>query len=142
MARSRLMRALQRLAREHAEASRGGVEPAKVREEWAAGSLERRRFLQGVGATGGAALISRSRTAEAAKPKPKIAIVGAGIAGLNAALTLKDAGFASTIYEFVRPHRRPHALGHDDMAEPPKKRVVRRIHQLGQRHDEELGEEV
>ncbi len=48
---------------------------------------------------GGAALISRSRTAKAAKPKPKIVVVGAGIAGLNAALTLQDAGFASTIYE-------------------------------------------
>jgi len=46
MARSPLMRALQRLAREHAEASRRGVEAAKVREEWAAASLERRRFLQ------------------------------------------------------------------------------------------------
>ncbi|HJT55062.1 MAG TPA: NAD(P)/FAD-dependent oxidoreductase [Ktedonobacteraceae bacterium] len=30
---------------------------------------------------------------------PRIAIVGAGIAGLNAALTLQDAGLASTIYE-------------------------------------------
>jgi len=99
MARSPLMRALQRLAREHGEASRRGVEVAKVREEWAAASLERRRFLQGVGAAAGAALISSSRTAKAAKTKPKIAIVGAGIAGLNAALTLQDAGFASTIYE-------------------------------------------
>ena len=99
MARSPLMRALKRLAREHAEASRRGVEVAKVREEWAAASLERRRFLQGVGAAAGAALISGSRTAKAANSKPKIAIVGAGIAGLNAALTLQDAGFASTIYE-------------------------------------------
>src|SRR5271165_2319438 len=66
MARSPLMRALQRLAREHAEASRRGVEAAKVREEWAAASLERRRFLQGVGAAGGAVLISRTRTAKAA----------------------------------------------------------------------------
>src|SRR5271165_440957 len=99
MARSPLMRALQRLAREHAEASRRGVELAKVREEWAAASLERRRFLQGLGAAGAAALISRTRTAKAAKPKPKIAIVGAGIAGLNAALTLRGAGYASTIYE-------------------------------------------
>jgi len=53
----------------------------------------------GVGAAGGAVLISRTRTAKAANSKPKIAIVGAGIAGLNAALTLKEAGFASTIYE-------------------------------------------
>src|SRR5579863_743049 len=93
------MRALQRLAREHAEASRRGTEVAKVREDWAAASLERRRFLQGAGAAAGAALISGSRAAKAAGAKPKIAIVGAGIAGLNAALTLQDAGLASTIYE-------------------------------------------
>jgi monoamine oxidase len=93
------MRALQRLAREHAEASRRGVEVAKVREEWAAASLERRRFLQAAGAAAGAALISRSRTAKAANSKPKIAIVGAGIAGLTAALTLQDEGLACTIYE-------------------------------------------
>ena len=35
----------------------------------------------------------------AAPPKARIAIVGAGIAGLNAALTLQDAGIASTVYE-------------------------------------------
>src|SRR5271166_3555028 len=30
---------------------------------------------------------------------PRIAIVGAGIAGLNAALTLQDAGYSSSLYE-------------------------------------------
>ncbi|MGB7972744.1 MAG: FAD-dependent oxidoreductase, partial [Roseiarcus sp.] len=35
----------------------------------------------------------------AAPSKARIAIVGAGIAGLNAALTLQDAGIASTLYE-------------------------------------------
>jgi monoamine oxidase len=35
----------------------------------------------------------------AAPSKARIAIVGAGIAGLNAALTLQDAGIASTVYE-------------------------------------------
>ena len=44
-------------------------------------------------------LSRRVKTTKAAKSKPKIVIVGAGIAGLNAALTLQDAGFASTIYE-------------------------------------------
>ncbi|TMD12634.1 MAG: FAD-dependent oxidoreductase [Chloroflexi bacterium] len=31
--------------------------------------------------------------------QPRIAIVGGGIAGLNAALTLSDAGYTSTVYE-------------------------------------------
>ncbi len=30
---------------------------------------------------------------------PRIAIVGAGIAGLNAAVTLQDAGLACSVYE-------------------------------------------
>jgi monoamine oxidase len=103
MARSPLMSALQRLAREHAEASWRGVDIARAREERAAAFVERRQFLQGAGAAAGAALISRTRPAKADAPtkgnQPKIVIVGAGIAGLNAALTLQDAGLASTIYE-------------------------------------------
>src|SRR5271166_2103237 len=103
MARSPLMRALQRLAREHAEASWRGVDVSKVREERAAAFLERRRFLQGAGATAGAAFTFRTRLAKAdaqgAAKKPKIVIVGAGIAGLNGALTLRDAGFDATVYE-------------------------------------------
>jgi len=99
MTRSPLMRALQRLAREHAEASWRGVEVARVREERSAAFTERRRFLQGLGAAASAALLPRTRPAKAATQKPKVVIVGAGIAGLNAALTLQDAGIASTIYE-------------------------------------------
>ena len=71
MARSPLMRALQRLARDHAEASRRGVYVAKVREERAAFFAERRRFLQGAGAMAGAALVSRTRAARAATPRPR-----------------------------------------------------------------------
>ena len=98
MARSQLMTALQRLARDHAEASRRGIGVNHVREERVA-FAERRRFLQGVGAVAGVALLPRTQMAQAAAKKPKIVIVGAGISGLNAALTLQDAGFASTIYE-------------------------------------------
>jgi monoamine oxidase len=103
MARSPLMRALRRLAREHAEASWLGVDIASVRERRAATFADRRRFLHGLGAAAGAALLSRAGAAKAdaqeSAKKPKIVIVGAGIAGLNAALTLRDAGFDSTIYE-------------------------------------------
>ena len=59
-------------------------------------NTNRRTFLKsaalGIGALAAARLSSAS-------PKPKIVIVGAGIAGLNAALTLSDNGFPSTIYE-------------------------------------------
>src|SRR5271166_4293322 len=99
MPRSPLMRALQRLARDHCEASRRGVEVARVREERLNALKERRRFLQGVGVMAGAALMARPRPAKAATQNPRIIIVGAGIAGLNAALTLRGAGYASTIYE-------------------------------------------
>src|ERR1700722_4924619 len=42
---------------------------------------------------------ARPEAALAAPSKARIAIVGAGIAGLNAALTLQDSGIASTVYE-------------------------------------------
>ena len=74
-----------------------------MREERAAAIVERRRLLKGIGATAGAALISPTRAARAdtqtSAKQPKIVIVGAGIAGLNATLTLRDAGFRSTVYE-------------------------------------------
>jgi monoamine oxidase len=53
----------------------------------------RRGFLAGAAAL---ALTSRVRASGAT---PRIGIVGAGIAGLTAALHLRDAGFASTVYE-------------------------------------------
>jgi monoamine oxidase len=45
-----------------------------------------------------AGALGRPSKVFAATP-PRIVIAGAGIAGLNAALTLQDAGFASTVYE-------------------------------------------
>ena len=98
MARSLLLEAFRRLASEHAEAAERGVEVARVRAERLTAGASRRGFLAGAGALAGAAALSRPRLARAASA-PRIAIVGAGIAGLNAALTLEDAGFASTIYE-------------------------------------------
>ena len=132
MARSPLMRGLQRLACEHAEASRRGVEVAKVRQEWVAAFLERWTIPSGRrGGSRSATYVSRIKTTKAAKSKPKIVIVGAGIAGLNAALTLQDAGFASTIYQ--ESSDRIGGRMHSDTttsAEPPKKRMMRRIHPI------------
>ncbi len=103
MARTPLMRALQQLAGEYSEATKRGISVDQVREERQA-AFNRRAFLKGAGAVmAGAAIISPiglGRVMKAvAATLPRIGIVGAGIAGVNAALTLHDAGFASTVYE-------------------------------------------
>src|SRR6266545_3860920 len=97
MARTPLLRALRRLAREHDAAERLGIAPAELRQRRTS-ELSRRDFLKGVAAFG--ALAPSLRFAPAfALPPPRIAIVGAGISGLTAALTLQDKGIAATIYE-------------------------------------------
>ncbi|WP_328971069.1 flavin monoamine oxidase family protein [Streptomyces sp. NBC_00239] len=109
MARTPLMHALRRLAADHAAARRLRLPVAELR------GLSRRALLERAAALGlGTALAAGAATAPAHarvtapapapdghKPvgNPRIAIVGAGIAGLTAALTLKDAGLAATVYE-------------------------------------------
>jgi len=104
------MRALQQMAADHAEAERRGVDVHRIREErLTAGErqhdrLTRREFLAGSAALGAAAmfggrLLFPTRTRAAS---PRIAIVGGGIAGLTAALTLADRGVTSTVYETSR----------------------------------------
>jgi monoamine oxidase len=63
--------------------------------------VSRRDLLRASGAAVGAALLGApARSVLAATRSPsRIAIVGAGIAGLTAALTLQDAGVASEIFE-------------------------------------------
>ena len=99
MARTPLVRELQQLASEHKQASRERIPLAKVREGRVA--ISRRQLLKG-GTAGAASLAlagpwSLGQAAFAASPR--IGIVGAGISGLSAALTLQDAGFSSTVYE-------------------------------------------
>jgi monoamine oxidase len=116
MARTTLMRTLQRIAADCREADRRGV-PVELLEELRAeesSRLTRRDLLKRAGLVGAAATFGPAAFAGAAKaddpssaaafgskhgPKPRIAIVGGGIAGLNAALTLSDAGLSSTVYE-------------------------------------------
>jgi monoamine oxidase len=102
MARTPLLRALRMLSEEHRTAERLGVPPAELRGQRDEAALSRREFLKRAGATGAAvavagpaALAQRASAATA----PRIAIVGGGIAGLNAALTLADKGVAATVYE-------------------------------------------
>jgi monoamine oxidase len=63
----------------------------------------RRKFVQNLTLAGGAALTSGSLTsvhkALSQGKMPSIAIVGGGIAGLNAAYQLKKAGLRATVYE-------------------------------------------
>jgi monoamine oxidase len=101
MPRSPLMRALQALARDHADAQALGLRPDQLRELRADGAVSRREFLRKAGVAGAAGLAAPAILAKPAwaASGPRIAIVGGGIAGLNAALTLADKGVASTVYE-------------------------------------------
>jgi monoamine oxidase len=103
MARTPLLRAIERLAREHDDAERLGLRPAELREQRAEAACSRREFLWRAGAAGaalaaGPAFFARAARAAAGGPA-RVAIVGGGIAGLNAALTLQDKGIAATVYE-------------------------------------------
>ena len=65
----------------------------------------RRRFVKSVAFAGAATTISPGWfpvTWAGARFAPRIAIVGAGIAGLNAAYQLKKAGYHATVYEARR----------------------------------------
>jgi monoamine oxidase len=103
MARTPLLSRLQELFRDFDEAERSGRTVESVQEERRKARFTRRDFLKVGGAAVGAAALSGPMTALAARrgstTQGRIAIIGAGIAGLNAALTLHDAGIASTVYE-------------------------------------------
>ncbi len=101
MARTPLLRSIERLAKEHSHAERLGISPVELRERRAEAAYSRREFLKRGGAIGALAVAGPAAFARAARAAsiPRIAIVGAGIAGLNAALALQDKGLASTVYE-------------------------------------------
>jgi len=102
LARSPLFRALQRLSEEHSTAEALGIPPAELRGLRAESAFTRREILKRAGVAGVAAAaagpLAFSARASAAT-SPRIAIVGGGIAGLTAAMTLADAGYRSTVYE-------------------------------------------
>ncbi len=125
MTRTPLGRAAVTLAAVQAIASRRGVTAEVIRSEWgraraahllagdparAARPVSRRAFLlAGAAAAAWAALGSArldaaqapppAKKAPPRKPPATIAVVGAGMAGLTAALTLQDAGVTATVYE-------------------------------------------
>ncbi len=98
MARTPLLDAFVQLAKDHWIADQQNISPAEVRE---ARQLTRREFI-GTAAVVGAGLLLDSVPfvrVVSAKTTPRIAIVGGGISGLTATLTLSDAGFPVTVYE-------------------------------------------
>src|SRR5437764_5659765 len=100
MARTPLLRAFERLAWEHHDAERMGIAPHELRARRAEAAYSRREFLKRAGAVGAglaAAPAVVARPARAATRAPaRVAVVGGGIAGLNAALRLQGKGLAST----------------------------------------------
>ena len=98
MARTDLLHRFQCLYRDFEEADSSGRTVQQVQSARLARKPSRRNFLSGGAAMAAVAAVSGSRLALGSSP-PRIAIVGGGIAGLNAALTLQDAGYSSTIYE-------------------------------------------
>jgi len=84
------------LARD-ARASRAtGIPIDELREIRAERRLSRRHFPHRRGA--GAALLAVPGRVRA-RNQPKVTIIGGGIAGTTCALTLRDHGFDSTVYE-------------------------------------------
>src|SRR5581483_10906115 len=101
MPRSQLMSRVLRLARDVYEADDTGKTVERVRAE-RQGRVSRRDFLKGTGAAAaGLALAGPGNLlrAAAAPRQPGIAVIGAGIAGLSAALELQDHSVGCTIFE-------------------------------------------
>lgn len=96
MARTPLLRSIRQLARDVHASKASGIPVDELREIRAQRKLSRRRFLAGTAA--GAAVLALPGRARASS-QPKITIVGAGIAGVTCALTLRDHGLDSTVYE-------------------------------------------
>ncbi|KJH73001.1 flavin monoamine oxidase family protein [Aliterella atlantica] len=94
----KLIYALQQARRENLKAEGKPLPLTKEQYKWT-----RRRLLRYATLAGGAAVatstLSRAAGAQNKSRQPTIAIVGGGIAGLNAAYQLKKAGIKATVYE-------------------------------------------
>jgi monoamine oxidase len=97
VARTPLLNWFQQLYRDFEAAEKLGKPIHGIRCDENSG-LNRRDFLKGAGAMTAALGFAGSKELWAGQ-QPRIVIIGAGIAGLHAALTLQDADYASTIYE-------------------------------------------
>jgi monoamine oxidase len=95
-----LIRLLQEARRRNLAAEAAPPPLAKEQARWT-----RRRFMRAAAATGGAATVGSAfpRLLPASgRELPRVVVVGAGIAGLNAAYQLKKAGVEATVFEARR----------------------------------------
>lgn len=94
----KLIYALQQARRENLKAEGKPLPLTKEQYKWT-----RRRFIRYAALAGGAAVatasLSPAQSADNKSRQPIIAIVGGGIAGLNAAYQLKKVGLKATVYE-------------------------------------------
>jgi monoamine oxidase len=93
----RLILALQQARRENLQADNKPLPVTRSQSGWS-----RRKFLKTTALAGALPLLPRQAIAVRTNTSPKVAVVGAGIAGLNAAYQLQKAGVSVTVYE-ARP---------------------------------------
>src|SRR5262249_34108563 len=98
VARTRLLTAFQQLYRDLEEAETCVKSAGAIQHERSRPTPSRRDFVKISGAVAATVMFDKHAVFAAAR-QPRIVIVGGGIAGLNAALTLQDGGLSATIYE-------------------------------------------
>lgn len=100
MARTPLLGKLEQMVRDLRQSEETGRAVDLIQEERRQRQWKRRDFLKATGGLAGAAALSGPLQGFAASATPpRVGIMGAGIAGLNAALTLQNKGVPSTIFE-------------------------------------------
>ena len=104
MARTAIGNLLRRLAAEHQAADALGATPEAVQAmgpELVRLELSRRQLLGGAAVAAGALTLGQAAMAPRANAAgaPRIAVIGAGVSGLAAALRMQDSKLACTVYE-------------------------------------------
>ena len=99
MGRTTLATQIREIVSTIGEAMQRNVPVEQVRQERLGHTLTRRQLLQAAATVSVAASAMRSVRIASAATAPRIAVVGAGLAGLTAAYRLKQKGYQATVYE-------------------------------------------